>query len=356
MISHGQPLSLHAPLLPDADYLALLESLGTRLHSLYLSLDDPAIPDARPAAARRDDAGAQALAAFLARPGPPVYALLNSRFHQPERYADGGTADIAQALERLPRERVRGVVHADAILLTRLARDHPALVRTLEAVPSVNCCLDQWTKARQHLDLLADLGFRPPGHLIPDRSLNRNFEALARFGEATARELPGAALLLLANEGCLWQCPYKPAHDALLAWQRCAGGPSGFATLRDAACLRRYAREPWRILASPWIRPRDLPRCQGLAQGVKLSGRSRGPRAMARVVTAYATGQCEGNFLELLDTLEALAQVTHLDEAALPEDFLERSMTEGEDWFKAVAARALRRRRPAAPRREAGMD
>lgn len=343
-----RPLDLHLPLLPDQDYVALLQLFGARVHSVYASLHILAISDARPCGAPLPE---NMLFAMVQASPAPVYLLLNSRFHSPEAYVASGCARLAALLDSvLAAGTVAGVVYADAILLTALARHAPSLARALEAVPSVNCGLDSWDKARQHLEMAESLGFRLPGILVPDRALNRNPARLAEFRRAMRVELPGAALHLLANEGCLWQCPYKPAHDALMACARCAGhtGDGVFKTLQDAACLRRYWDEPWRVLASPFIRPEDLPLLAGVADGVKLGGRSRGARAMQMVIRAYVAGRYEGNLLELLDTAEALAGCLHLSNHRLPGDFHAAVSACDKDcarcgWCRKIADNTIRR-------------
>ncbi|WP_460033579.1 hypothetical protein [Megalodesulfovibrio paquesii] len=258
-----------------------------------------------------------------------MYLLLNSRFHRPQQYVSEGISGVVQTLEAvMTSATVAGIVYADAMLLTRLARQAPSLAKELEATPSINCGLDSWDKMRQHLEMTVELGFRPPRCIVPDRALNRDLPRLRAFREAQQTELPEAALHLLANEGCLWQCPYRLTHESLLALGRvdatAAAMVDGFEMVKDAACLRRFWEEPWRVLASPFIRPEDADALEGLVDGIKLSGRSRGPVAMKRIVLAYLAGHYAGNLLDLLDTTEALRGRLQVPNRAFPLDFFER--------------------------------
>jgi len=59
---------LNVPFLPDADYVAFLAGLGSRLHAVHFSLYDPALCDAR---VRMRDVSVETLATHLQRlPGP----------------------------------------------------------------------------------------------------------------------------------------------------------------------------------------------------------------------------------------------------------------------------------------------
>ncbi len=334
-------MQYHLPLLLDASYQQFLKTYAAVLHSVYASMQSYHVSDARPCL--QDLSGDVLVQAVQASP-VPVYILCNSRFQHPSMYHADGVREFIGLLDPLVATgKMGGIVYADAIFLTVVARHAPSLCGGLEAVPSVNCGLDTWDKARQQLEVIQDCGFKLPSVMVPDRCLNRDMEGLLRFREAMRQELPGAALHLLANEGCLWQCPYKPAHDALMAYSRCGGEGNPFNQLRDAACLRRFHAEPWRLLASPFIRPEDTPSLEGVADGLKLCGRSRGAVVMQRIAEAYFHQQYDGNLLELLDAQEALAGSLLLPNAALPDDFYARVANCNKDchgcgWCRELAA------------------
>jgi collagenase-like PrtC family protease len=323
-------LPLDVPFLPDADYCRLVRNLGDRIASVHFSLFEPSIPDARHAS---DRLSVDALLGWLASlPGVRRLALLNSRFHAPESYSPETLAELVSRLKRLAGAGVLdGIVYADVYLLFALAEADPELCARLEAVPSVNACIDAADKAFSHFDAIRASGFRQPGRLVLDRSLNRRLPELRRTVAALRQARPRLSIVLMANEGCLYQCPFKPAHDAHMAHARFdSESPSsgdGFSRNVRLGCQRMFHADPGRLLASPFIRPEDQSAYAGLADVLKLCGRSRGPGVMRRIVEAYARGSFAGNLLLLMDSMEPLAGVMRLPNEDIPADFLRRVTT-----------------------------
>lgn len=314
------------PFLPDEEYLAFLGLNLARIHSLHFSLYDADAPDARH---RTEIHSPQRLAALLGRlPGPRKYLLVNSRFHAARFYeassaAAGGLGGLLRSLETLLEAgALHGLVFADYFLLQALSDASPELCRALEAVPSINCQIDSAEKALLQLDAIGRTQFRPPAKLLLDRNVNRRIFELRAMAQALRAALPNVAITLMANEGCLYQCPFKPAHDALIAAD-CASGAHYAATapVRALGCVRVYAEAPERLFQSPFIRPEDLDMYADIADVAKLCGRTQGPAVMKRIVAAYFTGGYAGNLLELMDAMEGLADVLEIPNAALPHDF-----------------------------------
>ena len=329
-------MRLDVPFVPEEgageDYHALLRELAGagRLGSVHVALQQPGLPDARvlpwhgprhgPAGLYADGLDAAGTARALgALPGVHAYILANARFHTASIYNDPQA--LLAALRAEGAEAFSGIVFADALLLHALAAADSGLCARFEAVPSVNCRLKTPAELDALLLAVECAGFRPPSMLVPDRELNRDLRALERFSEHARARLPGVRVVLLANEGCLAHCPFRLAHEAVIAHARHGGDQEPFALVRDRGCLRAFMVEPWRLLASPFIRPEDAHRYEGLADGIKVCGRTRGAAFLARAVRAYAEGRWEGNLLELMDTQEALCRRVHVDNAALPGDY-----------------------------------
>lgn len=324
MRSHDQErLPLDVPFLPDETYLAFLAAQGERILSMHVPLHASQVPDARPFTLALEP---QRLAELLALcPGPAKYALINSRFHAPEAYFDAGFLDaLASALQTLLHAgQLQGLVYSDHYLLQALSDAHPELCSKLEAVPSVNLMLDSLPKALWHMDYVAGTRFRPPGKLNLDRGLNRRLAELEKLSSDLRQRLPGVRLVLLANEGCLPHCPYKPAHDAHLALAHIQGmGPGQLTANRQQGCTRLFASRPELFFAAPFIRPEDQTAYARVADALKVCGRSRGAKTMQRIVDAYVAGRFEGNLLWLNDTQECLAQAFHVANEELPREFL----------------------------------
>lgn len=308
-------IQFDAPFLPDEDYTDFLAAHAPRLSAVYFSLFDELVPDARPQSLALD---AETLANHLGKiPGPSKFALLNSRFHLTQTYR---APDRVVSLLRHLHEagQLDGILFADGYLLRSLSDRDPELAARLEAVPSVNCLLDTAPRIRAWLQLVSSTHYRQPTRLLLDRSLNHKPTKIRQL----SKTFPSRRLVLLANEGCLQNCPYKPAHDALMAATAQGLAPDDtFAVSRDLGCLRQFGEQPWLLFSSPYLRPEDLTHLADVEPVIKICGRTRGPAFLTRALSAYMEGRFEGNLLELLDTPEALAHLLHIDNSALPEDF-----------------------------------
>jgi len=345
-------IRLEVPLTPDPAWTAFLADRADALDALHLSPGHPAFSDARLRVADfRQDA---VHAAIDALPDTDVFLLLNSRLHAPDAYFSADTLNtIADTLDRLAEHpNVRGLVFADPYLVQALSDARPGTASRLEAVPSVNARLGSAPAALSMLAFIEGTAFRPPSRLILDRSLNRDMARLADTSAALRAARPGLKLLLMANEGCLLDCPYKPAHDAHIALAN-AGlcRDRTFPMNRDLGCLRRFLDDPAAVLASPFIRPEDAALYAPHVDALKLCGRNLGTHFLQQTLTAYMAGSHPGNLLDLLDTLSDLADHLHVPANALPPDFAERVTTCDKDcracrWCDRLMARIAERRDP----------
>ncbi|MCJ2166022.1 MULTISPECIES: hypothetical protein [unclassified Pseudodesulfovibrio] len=313
---------LDVPFIPDTEYTAFLRDRAQSLTSVHFSLTDPSLSDARQRLHRQDMN--EIIHGLRRLHGVDKYVLMNARLHAPERYFDTkGLAHTAQCLERLSDEAdLKGVIFADPYYLQALSDARPDLACRLEAVPSINAMPDTADRVFALLAMIGSTGFRLPSRLVLDRSLNRNIDRLNRVTGQIRTRYPRMRLLLMANEGCLYQCPYKPAHDAHVALVNEGLCPERtFAMNRDFGCMRRLLLDPGAMLASPFIRPEDLHEYQGKADGIKLCGRNRGSQFLVRAVTAYLDGSHTGNLLDLMDAMGDLNDRVNIPNPALPDTF-----------------------------------
>lgn len=345
---------LNVPFLPDASYARFLETLGPRLHAVHYPLYDPALCDAR---VRLRNLAPRDLADHLQRlRGPRKYLLANGRFQPMDTYRNG------QSLGRLIEELdvllgagvLDGLIFADSYLLTALADAAPAVAARLEAVPSINFGIDNPDQLAALMELILANGFRPPGKITLDRSLNRRPGTLAALGREIRRRWPGIKIELLANEGCLPHCPFRATHEALIA---AAYGGLQVDTRRlnrDLACIRVLNRAPHQIFASPFIRPEDLDRYAAEADLIKVCGRTLGAGFLERTVRAYSDGRYRGNLLDLLDAAQWMAARWEIPNQDLPGDFPDR-LNAGPRLAGACETLFRRHARPR-PLRIAGME
>ncbi|WP_419786343.1 hypothetical protein [Pseudodesulfovibrio sp.] len=321
-------LPLELPLTPDPDWAATLARHAEGLDALHLSPGHPALADARH---RMESADQKALHDAIDHlPDTDIFILLNARLHTPDKYFSATHLNAAaDTLDRLAEHpNVRGLVFADAYLLQALSDARPATASRLEAVPSINTRLDSAPAALAMLGFIESTAFRSPSRLVLDRSLNRDMARLAETSDRLRTARPGIKLLLIANEGCLPDCPYKPVHDAQIALANEHLCPDRtFTTNRDLGCIRRFLSDPATVLASPFIRPEDAHLYAPHIDGLKLCGRNLGTPFLQRALKAYLAESHPGNVLNLLDTLSDLANHLEVPSASLPPDFAEHVTT-----------------------------
>ncbi|MHC1789795.1 hypothetical protein [Solidesulfovibrio sp.] len=346
-------MRFEVPFVPETAYAALVAARASVLEGMYFRLG-PETPDARlPGLA--DPSPMELAAGLAALPDIPRFGLLNAAFHAQEVLTGDGLRDLVMLLDGyLAAGAVTGIIYADQYLLQALSDASPTVAGALSAVPSINFRLNSLERAATVIDAACSTRFRPPPSVILDRDCNRRPDQLAAMAEGLRREWPGLRLGLMANEGCLYACPYKAAHDAHIALSRLAACRVGPELNRDLGCLRLLAGEPGRMLASPFVRPEDVHHFEGVVDFFKICGRSRTAGDLRTIVAAYLDGRYAGNLLWLLDTQEILSDRYALDNESLPDDFF--AQTAGCDrrcrrcgYCAALAGRLVSQRAPSLP-------
>ena len=309
---------LTVPFLTEPAYIDFLATVEPRIHSLQFSLLTSRSLDSR-IRLEMVDFHRDLLLGLARLPGPRKYALLNSRFYAPELLTEKkGLAAIIAALDScVDQGLLDGIVYSDQYLLTRLSDEAPDLAAALEAVPSANCMLDSHDKVMMQLSAIGDTRFRLPGKILLDRSLNRNLDTLAHVARLIRTSLPAIEIELLANEGCLYRCPYKLSHDAYISLANMKGRDSTFRLNRELGCIRLLGREPHRILRSPFIRPEDMETYLCHVDAIKICGRTLGDNFLQNVISAYLARSYNGNLLDLLDAANWLAEYLFVDNSQL---------------------------------------
>ena len=170
-----------------------------------------------------------------------------------------------------------------------------------------------------------------PTKIILDRSLNRRPEHLERLVSRCRNAYPQLGVGLLANEGCLYQCPFKPAHDALIACANMNMHVDSYEINRSLGCMRHLRQNPHKLFHSPFIRPEDLHRYENTVSVVKLCGRTLGAGFLKRTIDAYRLRRYRGNLLDLLDATNWMADELFVANDQLPADFFDRVTACGND-------------------------
>ena len=161
----------------------------------------------------------------------------------------------------------------------------------IELRASVNMRLDS-TLALEYLSDLFDSFY-----LRRDRQ--RDLETLRKASEwCRAR---GKKLGILANSGCLRNCPYQTFHDNLVAHDAEVRKNANAPDFLPHLCWKRLRkRENWSdFLRASWIRPEDIGRYAPYVDVVKLATRRHASVRM--VISAYTSGSFDGNMFNLTE-------------------------------------------------------
>jgi len=313
---------LNVPFLPEERYVDFLCQCADDLDSVHFSLLHSRALDSR---IQLEPLPAQeTIIAGLERlPGVKKYALLNSRFYTPDLLTDhDNLKPVLRTLEHcLERGVINGIVYCDHYLLQVLADEAPQIAAQLEAVPSVNNMLDSCHKIEAQLAYIGVTGFKMPGKIILDRSLNRDLDRLAAISLKMHHQFPAMKIEVLANEGCLPYCPFKLSHDSYIALANINGRSQTHVINCDIGCMRLLDDEPYRLLQSPFIRPEDIDLYLYHVDTIKLCGRTLGSPFLMNAIKAYRARRYDGNLLDLMDAMSWLADKLYVDNRMLSFDF-----------------------------------
>ena len=316
-------LRFDVPFVPEKAYADFIHENASQVYSIYFSLYSPHAQDARH---RFESMDAKELASMLGRiSGVKKYALLNARYSHPAWYLDPqASLLLVETLQTLlDKQCLDGVVFGDFYQLQALSDTAPDLCACLEAVPSINFMPDSLKKIRVLFSEISLTRFKPPGKIVLDRALNRNMKKLKNLSAQIKELYPQVLVELLANEGCLYQCPYKPTHDALISFCNVAPYPDNIHAInKKLGCFRHLEKWPHHLFASPLIRPEDVNRYARIADIIKICGRNKGSGAFpAMVLGAYLNQSYSGNLLGLTDSMEWLGERVFIPNQDLPGHF-----------------------------------
>lgn len=165
----------------------------------------------------------------------------------------------------------------------------------LKVSVSIFCNIDSLQKIRYFEDMGADV-------LTLYDNFTRDFKLLEK-----AAKIANSKLVLIANNICLFDCPYiLPNHANLPAHSSQQGDiTKGFYI--DFFAIRCYlerSKNPTKLITSRWIRPEDVSEYEKIGNGkliLKLTDRARTTDWLTRVVRAYSERKYEENLLDIFN-------------------------------------------------------
>ena len=161
----------------------------------------------------------------------------------------------------------------------------------IEIRASVNMRLDS-TLAMEYFSSIFDSFYL-------NRDLQRNLNTVKLFSKWCASH--GKKLLLLANSGCLRNCPNQTFHDNLVAHDSELSSFRNVSGYQPHLCrhLFRNKNNMEEFLRGSWIRPDDVKKYEPYCSLMKLATRQHTHPRM--VIEAYASGCFHGNLADLTE-------------------------------------------------------
>ena len=144
-------------------------------------------------------------------------------------------------------------------------------------------------EARRFEDLGVDM-------LMLSEHINRDFKALAAIRQAVECELT-----LVANVGCVYNCPNMHAHANSIAHSGAKGSSGMFAESFQLYCFSKRLESAEEVMKIRWIRPEDVHLYEEVGiDMLKIIDRSSFTNVLAERVKAYCERSFDGNLIELL--------------------------------------------------------
>lgn len=278
-------------------------------------------PSGRPRLGYEEEDDADELAAALRRDltrlraaGVRLDLLLNANCYGEEAMSVALETRIAGILEQLSSWGCRPEICTTASPF--VARTLKKLFPEIEVRASVNMRLTT-LQAFRYLAPLFD------SYYI-GRDIQRNLETMRRFSEWCRAN--DKKLCVLANSGCLRNCPWQTFHDNLIAHSDAAMRVENVRNWSPHLCWTLYKDSSnfAEILKATWIRPEDIVRYDGIVDVVKLATRQHANPDM--VISAYERGSFDGNLLDLFEPgFSPAFYPRFIDNSAFPQDWFDRT-------------------------------
>jgi hypothetical protein len=298
----------------EGGFLRIVEDYRESLAEVYFPW--VGMPSGRPALGAGSEAEAQAELERDVRAcrasGLRLDLLLNANCYGGEAVGKALGEMIAALLEHLDS---RGLL-PDVVTTTSpyVADCVKRLAPAIDRRASVNLRLDSTLALEMLGDAFDSFYLR--------RDLQRDLSTVARF-HAWA-DAHGKRLCLLANSGCLRNCPYQTFHDNLLAHDAEIARTPSAGDFLPHLCWKNYlvAKRYEDFLRGSWIRPEDVSRYEPYVSVMKLATRVHSHPRM--IVAAYAAGRFDGNLAALTEPdLSAAFAPRIIDNRRFPSDWLD---------------------------------
>jgi collagenase-like PrtC family protease len=213
--------------------------------------------------------------------------LLNSTCLDNQELSGPFQKKISKFLDSLTKISVDSVTVSLVCVLKVIKKDFPQLKINVSTMAQV----DTPDKAKFWEDLGAEK------ITLYEVNVNRNFGLLEKIRKAT-----NCKLQLIANNGCLYECPFTVNHGLLCshASQKNHASRGFIIDFYRIFCSYLRIKDPVNFIRADWIRPEDIRYYEDLGiDSIKLVNRGMATDALKKIVNAYSNRAYEGNLMDI---------------------------------------------------------
>lgn len=234
--------------------------------------------------------------------GVEISIAFNAPCYSGKQFSKNFLEDYRTFLNAITEMGIAHLVIADSFLMRFTLQRFPHLNVQVSSLSYV----DSPEKARYY----EKMGVK---RIILPIDLVRNLPLLKSIRKAV-----GCQLEIMANLGCLYNCPYHTfhgqfhGHNSRKELNGLKGDPY------ETVCNEIMLQEPWRIVNGSFIRPEDISVYEDIGiEYIKLAGREVSLDWVIKSARAYITGSGKGNLLEFLTTPRGLSSTLLMDNTKL---------------------------------------
>ena len=220
--------------------------------------------------------------------GIRVNLLLNSTCEGSEWYSQKTVDSIMEYLKYAHEKLgVESVTIANPLYIIKVKTRFPDMEICASVLGDIDCV----QRAVLYKKAGADV-------ITPDININRDLNLLKEIKEVT-----GAELKLMVNEGCLYKCPFRKFHFNATSHASKEVSEVGLdVSLADffGYCNQVISEDHSQILKSCWIRPEDTRKYGEITNFFKIVGRTYVKSRVTRATKAYLEEGLDGDLLDIL--------------------------------------------------------
>ncbi|HEY9062636.1 MAG TPA: peptidase U32 family protein [Pseudobacteroides sp.] len=214
--------------------------------------------------------------------------VMNSSCMGNKEYTSSKYKDIVEHLDWLMEMGVDWITLANPYIIEISKKRHHNLKISLSSFVTV----ESVQRAKYYDEIGVD-------EITVRENVNRSFQLLKEMKQSVKCEIQ-----LLANQACLYQCPYQFYHCNFVSHASQRDNPSSEGQLDFSILKCNHLRftDPAELIKTCWIRPEDLLHYEEIGiDKFKLSDRSSPTSWLAKVAEAYHNRRFEGNLAEILN-------------------------------------------------------